>query len=122
MGDYVLKVRLSDERKVWLDNLCMRCGLTMSEVVKALFDAIENNRIEISDKEVVATSEMLDIMRPVDEGVGFEFDDLKFTSVLRLLRKNGYPDSVIRQMNEQQMMQISDGGRYNPRRFRDEAC
>lgn len=120
MGEYMMKVRLGDARKEWLDGFCAKTGMTMSEVVKTLFDAIDNNRIEIRDGEVVATGEMLDILRPADSGI--EYEELGFAGVLRLMRKNDYPDSVIRKMNEQHMVQVSDAGRYNPKKFRDEAC
>lgn len=120
MSDYVLKVRLDGGRKERLDSLCSRTGMTMSEVVKTLLDAIDNCRIDICGREVIATEELLDIMRPM--GGAIEYEELKFGGVLRAMRKNGYPDEIIRQKNEQDIITIGDIGRYNPRRFRDEPC
>ena len=115
MGEYMLRVRL-DSRKATLDRVCGETGLTMSEVIKVLLDAIENNRIEIRGGEVVATEEMMGLLRPDD------YEGLGFAGVLRMMRKKEYPDSVIRKMNEQHMIQIGDMAKYDVRRSGDDWC
>lgn len=116
--EFMLRVRI-DSRKAILDRACESTGMTMSAVIKALLDALDNSQIEIRGEGVVAT----DKTDAVNE-TGYEceseheseYERLGFAGVLRMLKKKDYPDDAIRRINEQQMIQISDMPKWSARR------
>ena len=52
----------------------------------------------------------------------FEYEDLGFARVLRLLREKKYPDRAIQRLVEGMAEQVMDAGDYNPRRAKEDWC
>lgn len=137
--EYTLKVRLDTSQREHIESLSERTGLTKSEIIKVLLDGVANNRIDIVDKAVVATAELVNLQKgevktdeildftgvhtfvaTEEEVVATDWESLGFGRVLRAFEKNGYPERVIRQMNDSNESMIHDAGRYNPKRHRDD--
>ena len=115
----VITVRVSNEAAAALRLEAERAGKDIKELINMLGMDISEGRIRCNTDSFAPTD---DFMNDIGTDDVYEYEELGFAGVLRLMRKNDYPDNVIRKMNEQNMIQISDAGRYNPRKFRDEAC
>ena len=111
--------KVTEDFKDELEIAAQASGRTVSDIIRICVEDFVYGHYEVDGEHIVPTSEYLDVLRPSG---GYEYDELGFSGVLRMMRKNDFPDNVIRKMNEQMMIQISDMGRYNPKRFRDEGC
>jgi hypothetical protein len=52
----------------------------------------------------------------------FEYEELGFDRVLRLLRKKNYPDRAIQKLLDGVAEQVMEAGDYNPRRAKEDWC
>lgn len=118
----VVGVRLPDALKDELEAIARDAGVTVSAVVQAAIEGISRGDLAYYDGKIIPTTSYMDAVRPFTDG-GEEYEHLKYNRVLAALRDRGYPDYAIRQMNENNIDQIRDMPKFNPRKSREwESC
>lgn len=138
-------IRMSEDTIRELEDLCARYSVTKGDFMRIAVESVVEGYVHIADGKMRATEEetliscgvhtpkgknetivATDFGLKTAESLDFtdvhtpDYESLGFGRVLRAFEKNGYPERVIRQMNDSNASMIHDAGRYNPKRYRDD--
>ena len=114
----VIGVRVSDGYKQRFADLCDKIGATPREVMENLVDDYFRGSVSFSGGHI-ENGLLTGVEDDFDDG---EYRKFGFNNIVRLLRKKGYPDSVIKGYTDSLVERVYEMPNYNPRRARDFDC
>lgn len=115
--------KVTDEVREELNRIAQASGKTTSDLMRMCMESVVYGHYKIEGERVVPTDEYLDALRPVETySDECDYERLGFREMRDAYAQCNYPDHVVRSNNGMLAAQIRDGGRYNGKRFSDDAC